>query len=118
MFKKTAFVLLCCASTLALAQTPANVTEKSLSNVFSQQVFYNIPSDFSNQLLSERSNDTNYIHERGLRGETAQNWSQVITVTGIKGLAANKDVTPMILIGSIVLIFKKFAQARLPVPNF
>ena len=69
MFKKTAFVLLCCASTLALAQTPANVTEKSLSNVFSQQVFYNIPS--------------------------------------IKGLAANKDVTPMILIGTIVLNFQK-----------
>ena len=107
MFKKTAFVLLCCASTLALAQTPANVTEKSLSNVFSQQVFYNIPSNFNNQLLSERANDTNYIHERGLRGETAQNWSQVITVTGIKGLAANKDVTPMILIGTIVLDFQK-----------
>ena len=107
MFKKTAFVLLCCASTLALAQTPANVTEKSLSNVFSQQVFYNIPSNFNNQLLSERANDTNYIHERGLRGETAQNWSQVITVTGIKGLAANKDVTPMILIGTIVLNFQK-----------
>ncbi len=111
MFKKAAFTLLCCSSTLAFAQTPANITEKSLSNVFSQQVFYNIPSDFSNQLLSERSNDTNYIHERGLRGETVQNWSQVITVTGIKGLAANKDVTPMILIGSIVLDFQKICPS-------
>lgn len=107
MLKKTAFALLCSASTLAFAQTPANVTEKSLSNVFSQQVFYNIPSGFSNQLLSERANDTNYIHERGLIGENADNWTQVITVTGLKNTAANKNLTPMTLIGTIVLNFQK-----------
>ena len=92
---------------MAFAQTPANVTEKSLSNVFSQQVFYNIPSGFSNQLLSERANDTNYIHERGLIGENADNWTQVITVTGLKNTAANKNLTPMTLIGTIVLNFQK-----------
>lgn len=107
MLKKIAFSLLCCTSTLAFAQTPANVTEKSLSNVFSQQVFYNIPSGFSNQLLSERANDTNYIHERGLIGENVDNWTQVITVTGLKNTAANKNLTPMTLIGMVTLDFQK-----------
>ncbi len=107
MFKKAVFTVLCGTSALAMAQTPANVIEKSLSNVFSQQVIYTIPNGFSNQLLSERANDNNYLHERGLIGENADNWTQVITVTGLKNTAANKSLTPMTLIGMVTLDFQK-----------
>lgn len=107
MFKKTVVAVLSLTSVWAFAQTPNTAVNQSVSTVFDQQVFYTIPSGFSDQLINERANETNYIHERVLTGENAQNWSQVITVTGLKGLASNPKVTPMVLIGSIVMDFKK-----------
>lgn len=105
MLKKIAVAILSLTSVLASAQTPA--LNKSFSNVFSQQVFYTIPAGFNDQAVSERASDTNYIHERFLTGEAGQDWSQVITVTGIKGLAPNPKMSPMMLIGTIVLDFQK-----------
>ena len=92
----------------AVAQTPTNspAPMKSVSTVFSQQVFYNIPAGFSSQLLNEQSAANSYIHERVMNGETLQNWTQVITVTGIKDLALNKQVLPMSLVGAMVTDFK------------
>lgn len=107
MLKKTvAIALLSLTATLAYAQTPATGLNRSVSNVFGQQVFYNIPANFDTQ-VSERASATNYIHERFITGETPQNWKQVITVTGIKDLAANPKVTPMTMIGMTVLDFQK-----------
>ena len=108
MLKPFLLAALAVTTLTAVAQTPTNspALMKSVSTVFSQQVFYNIPAGFNSQLLNEQSAANSYIHERVMNGETLQNWTQVITVTGIKDLALNKQVLPMSLVGAMVTDFK------------
>ena len=108
MLKPFLLAALAVTTLTAVAQTPTNspALMKSVSTVFSQQVFYNIPAGFNSQLLNEQAAANSYIHERVMNGETLQNWTQVITVTGIKDLALNKQVLPMSLVGAMVTDFK------------
>jgi hypothetical protein len=60
--------------------------------VYSQLVRFSFPSGFK----PAHQNDTGsyYIQESVLEGETVQKWSQMITLTGSKGLSANPNATP------------------------
>lgn len=108
MLKPFLLAALSATTLTAVAQPPSTPNEpyKSVSEVFGQQVFYNIPSGFSNQLINEKMTGADYIHERALTGENFQNWTQVITVTAIKDLALNKQVLPLTLVNSAVNNFK------------
>jgi hypothetical protein len=57
-------------------------------------------------VVAENSTGPNYIREAVLKGETVNRWTQMITVTGAKGLVgspkANPDATPETFAGSIV----------------
>jgi hypothetical protein len=62
-----------------------------VSPIFSQLVAFSLPKGF--KTVFEDTNGGRYIREAVLDGETADRWSQMITVTGAKGLAANPNVT-------------------------
>jgi hypothetical protein len=64
-----------------------------------------MPSNFA--VVFENAKDGNYIREAVLKGETAQAWTQMITVTGAKGLAGNRQVTPESFAVGIAAGFKK-----------
>ena len=63
-----------------------------------------MPASFAT--VSENTNGPSYIREAVLKGETVRSWTQMITVTGAKGLADNPKVSPEALAGSIVGGFK------------
>ena len=86
----------------AQAQAPAAFT--AISPVFGQLVAFSMPSGFV--VVSENANGLNYIREAVLRGETVDRWTQMITVTGVKGLAGNPKVSPESFAGSIAGGFK------------
>lgn len=71
---------------------PAPETMQVVTPVFSQLVGYSVPGNFVP--AAENSNADQYIQELVLSGQTAQSWTQMITLTGIKGLAANPNATP------------------------
>lgn len=86
----------------ASAQAPAAFTV--ISPVFGQLVAFSMPSSFV--VVSENANGPNYIREAVPKGETVDRWTQMITVTGVKGLAGNPKVSPESFTGSIAGGFK------------
>ena len=84
------------------AQAPAAFTV--ISPVFGQLVAFSMPSGFV--VVSENANGPNYIREAVPKGETVDRWTQMITVTGVKGLAGNPKVSPESFTGSIAGGFK------------
>ena len=78
----------------------------SISPVFSQLVMLPMPKGFV-IAFEKTSSGNQYIREAVLQGETTAKWSQMITLTGAKGLAANPNVTPRLLIERIAGGFKR-----------
>jgi hypothetical protein len=92
------------ARLIALAQAPTPSAFTVISPIFGQLVTFSMPAGFV--AVAENTNGPNYIREAVLKGETATSWTQMITVTGAKGLAGNPKVSPETVAGSIVGGFK------------
>ena len=88
---------------------PAPTAFTAISPIFSQLVMHSLPAAFVT--VSENATATNYIREAVLKGETAERWTQMITVTGFKQLAANPQVTPQSFAGGIASGFKQACPA-------
>lgn len=78
---------------LASQSTVADLTGPVTTPVFSQLVGYTKPVNFVSAF--EDANATNYIHELVPQGETVEQWSQMITLSGEKGEAVDPSVTPV-----------------------
>jgi hypothetical protein len=70
---------------------------KSISPIYSQLLLLSFPSGF--KTVFENVRGPQYIREAVLDGEDVNQWTQMLTITGAKGLAAKADLTP-----------KKFAE--------
>lgn len=86
----------------ALAEAPTAF--KVISPVFGQLVTFSMPAGFV--VVAENVNGPSYIREAVLKGETAASWTQMITVTGAKGMVATPKVTPETFAASIAGGFK------------
>ncbi len=64
---------------------------RMISPIFGQLVMLSLPKGFTT--VFEDTSGSQYTREAVLEGETVERWSQMITVTGAKGLAANPRVT-------------------------
>ncbi len=78
----------------------------SISPIYSQLLMFSSPSGFRVD-FEQTSPMGNYIRESVLKGETVHKWTQMITVTGAKGLASNPKLSPLILVSSIASGFKR-----------
>jgi hypothetical protein len=85
------------------AGAPASFTV--ISPIYGQLVRYSVPAAFVT--VSEDTKDAFYIREAVPKGETVAAWTQMITVTGSRGLSGAAGFTPQKLAASIVLGFKK-----------
>lgn len=77
----------------------------SITPIFGQLVEFASPENFV--AVFENAHGAHYIREAVPRGETAEAWSQMITITGEKGLAANPDATAQKFAGFIAAGFKR-----------
>lgn len=84
------------------SEMPASFT--AISPIFGQLVSFSMPSNFV--VVFENENNGRYTREAVLKGETAQQWSQMITVTGAKGLAGSPDASAENFAGSIAAGFR------------
>jgi hypothetical protein len=87
----------------ASAAAAPPVQQKSIQTVtpiFGQLVGFTLPAGF-NPADFEKTEGNSYIRESVLKGETVDHWTQMITVTGIKGLASDPDASPRVLAESI-----------------
>ncbi|MBR0779757.1 hypothetical protein JQ625_33475 [Bradyrhizobium diazoefficiens] len=91
------------ATDLAHAEPPRSF--RVISPIFGQLVTFAMPSNFV--VVHENTKGSHYIREAVLKGETPERWTQMITVTGEKGLTATPGASPEKLAGSIADGFKR-----------
>lgn len=84
-------------------EMPASFT--AISPIFGQLVSFSMPSNFV--VVFENTHNGRYSREAVLKGETAQQWSEMITVTGAKGLAVDPNASADNFAGSIAEGFKR-----------
>lgn len=77
---------------------------KNISPIFGQLVLFNFPKNF--KVAYENTQGTKYTRESVLEGETVNHWSEMLTITGRKGLAENANLNPQKIIESIASGFK------------
>lgn len=99
--------LLCASIFASRAETPAAAPASVtvISPVFSQLLRLSMPAKFV--AAFEDTKDAFYIREAVPRGETVEVWTQMITVTGSRGLASVANFASQKLAASIALGFKK-----------
>lgn len=66
---------------------------RTITPIFSQLVTFSLPKGFMPAFENVKGGNF-YIQEAVLDGESVKKWSQMITVTGAKGLSSNPDLTP------------------------
>ncbi len=75
-----------------------------------------MPANFG--AASEKTEDNFYIREAVPKGETVDGWTQMITVTGSKGLAGVANFTPQKLAATIGLGFRKACPESFALGDF
>lgn len=88
----------------SVAQAQAPQSFRVISPIFGQLVSFSMPSNFV--VVFENTKGGHYIREAVLKGETPERWTQMITVTGEKGLTSNPGASPEKFAGSIAGGFK------------
>jgi hypothetical protein len=84
---------------------PAAPAPVVISPIFGQLVMFTLPSGFVTAF--EQPSATSYIREAVLRGETVDAWSQMVTVTGVKGLAEKPGITAQYFAAQLAAGFQK-----------
>jgi hypothetical protein len=87
------------------AESPVPASFTVISPVFGQLVRFSMPAKFVT--ASENTEENFYIREALPKGETVNAWTQMITVTGSRGMATSANFSPQKLAASIALGFKK-----------
>jgi len=99
----------CLAAEPSVAQAPKQSSAPAsftvISPVFSQLVSFSMPSNFVAGY--ENTNGGNYTREAVPKGESLQKWTEMITVTGAKGLAAAPNASAEKFAGTIAGGFQR-----------
>jgi hypothetical protein len=84
--------------------SPQGRSGRAIAPVFSQLLMTSVPNGFATAYV--KAGDTQYVREAVPEGEDVDTWTQMITVTGTKGLASNPDVTPRKYADGMAEVFK------------
>ncbi|WP_314947405.1 hypothetical protein [Bradyrhizobium cosmicum] len=95
----TATILAASLLLAATARAQAPESFRVISPIFGQLVAFTMPVRFVG--VFENTKGGHYIREAVLKGETPERWTQMITVTGEKGMTLTPSATPEKLAGSI-----------------
>ena len=77
---------------------------RMISPIFSQLVMLSLPKGFTT--VFEDTSGSQYTREAVLEGKSVERWSQMITVTGAKGLASNPRLSAQSFVEQIAGGFK------------
>jgi hypothetical protein len=98
-------LMLLCLSWSAVA----NAQVRAVTPIYGQLVLFSYPAGFKHAHANDSG--AHYIQESVLEGQTVDRWSQMITVTGSKGLATNPNVTPQRMLENVAAGFQRACPA-------
>ena len=99
------------AAVLAALVLPASAESERpkaftvISPVFGQLVTFSMPLNFA--VVAEDTRGAHYTREAVPKGETSERWTEMITITGAKGVSANPNMTPEKFAGGMAAGFKR-----------
>lgn len=93
------------SAVLAQQTVTAGVAVVEIAPIFHQLVAFNAPANLTR--VSEHTTDKFYIREAVAQKETVDQWTQMLTVTGARGLAHISGMTPMRMSQSMAAGYKK-----------
>lgn len=70
-----------------------DVSIRTITPIFGQLLAMDFPAGFD--VANEQVSGTSYLREAVPKGETVDDWSQMITVTGMRGVAQNPKLDPI-----------------------
>jgi hypothetical protein len=114
-FALIAIGLLGASAMPARAEDPRPSSSTVVFPVFGQLVRFSMPAQFVTAL--ENTEENFYIREAVPKSEAVQAWTQMITVTGSRGMATVANFSPQKLAASIALGFKKACPESLAVKD-
>lgn len=82
---------------------------KTITRIFDQLLMFSFPKGFKPAF--EDAKGGQYIQESVLDGESVKKWSQMLTITGAKGLASNPNVSPQAFASKMAGGFKNACPA-------
>ncbi|HXZ59346.1 MAG TPA: hypothetical protein VEG26_04135 [Steroidobacteraceae bacterium] len=74
------------------APSRPGATQRVITPVFHRLVAFSLPAPF--KLQFERTTGNIYVREHVPEGETVDEWSRMITLQGVQGMAYNPEATP------------------------
>jgi hypothetical protein len=99
------------AARIALAMLPAPAALAAdqpgiatVVPVFSQLVRFSVPADF--KMADEHNNGSFYIREHVPDGESADQWTRILELTGTRDLATSAEATPQALLSRMAASFR------------
>jgi hypothetical protein len=96
------------AALLPLAAAPGSAgpaAPRATGPVFHQLVAFSLPPPF--KVAYEKTTDSFYIREHVPEGETVDEWSKMITLTGAKGLSYNPGASPQAYLQALARGFQR-----------
>lgn len=81
------------------------VVPRAISPVFHQLVAFSLPPPF--KVAYEKTTDSFYIREHVPEGETVDEWTKMITLTGAKGLSYNQGASPQAYLQALARGFQR-----------
>jgi hypothetical protein len=91
---------------LLATQARANPTFTAVTPIFGQVIALRYPSQF--RMVNEETKGANYLQESVKAGETVDQWSEMITLTGRQGAATLPQASPK---AYVLNMFKGFQSA-------
>jgi len=82
---------------------------KTITPIFGQLLMFSFPKGFKPAFEDVKGGQ--YLQESVLDGESIKKWSQMVTITGAKGLASNPNVTPQVVANKMAGGFKNACPA-------
>lgn len=106
--------IVCCAIALMTRVCAGNAagdepTLRTITPIYSQLVVVDLPKGFAPAF--EDAKDDFYIREAVPKGQTVDDWRQMVTVTGAKGLASKVGLSPRAYLDQMATSFQNVCTA-------
>ena len=82
---------------------------RAITPIYDQLLAFSYPTTFNP--IRENTQGPQYIQESVLKGENTTNWTQMITVAGLRGLASRPEVSPQSLAEQVMSKLKSTCPA-------
>ena len=87
------------------APTPGGGAQRVVTPVFHRLVAFSLPAPF--KVSFERTSGNIYVREHVPAGETVDDWSRMITLTGVQGMAYSAEATPQAYLQALARGFQR-----------